>query len=468
MVASFKMRRAPAARRAQRQQRFGAALFSLVVTAASCGFPEYEFLPSGAAGGATQAGAAGLAGTAPSGGAGMPSVAAGAAGAPEGGVTGGGGEPAACGPSAPVRPDSCYDGELTGDETDVDCGGGECQPCFEGACVVDGDCASGGCVGLACSPRFRLEFQADDLLRSTAKLNFQVRFTYESGTSPVPLERLSVRYYFARNGVLEPITVGSSNATVTQSGNAFDLKPDTAWKLNKINRGPADAYDIYLEVRFTGPQSLVPGDSVHFAQEINPGNTTQAFDQDTHYSFGAVTFQEWKRITLYEDEELVWGYEPRGGERPSCLLRAVDLNGPAVTIDGQGWESAASATVTTEGSAFAQSAAIYPSVSGGLSTMLHSGYTLGDGQGVHVPLENGDYLLYAYGFSANSYGLSTLNVEDEAVDAFYMSWLYGVQSWGKLGPYPVTVADGVLDLVSAGGDLALSGVEIRTPADASY
>ncbi|MCA9514008.1 MAG: hypothetical protein KC635_03615, partial [Myxococcales bacterium] len=45
----------------------------------------------------------------------------------------------------------CYDGLLTGSETDVDCGGG-CTPCDVGdACVVDSDCASGRCDALVCA-----------------------------------------------------------------------------------------------------------------------------------------------------------------------------------------------------------------------------------------------------------------------------------------------------------------------------
>lgn len=41
---------------------------------------------------------------------------------------------------------TCTDGELNGAETDVDCGGGVCQACEEGAeCTMDADCESGTC-----------------------------------------------------------------------------------------------------------------------------------------------------------------------------------------------------------------------------------------------------------------------------------------------------------------------------------
>ena len=47
----------------------------------------------------------------------------------------------------------CQNGVRDGAETDVDCGGGTCPPCATGkACLVDADCASGGCdvVTMSC------------------------------------------------------------------------------------------------------------------------------------------------------------------------------------------------------------------------------------------------------------------------------------------------------------------------------
>ena len=46
-----------------------------------------------------------------------------------------------------VKPFSCSDGVLSGDETDVDCGG-SCEACGDGAsCLADSDCANGFCAG---------------------------------------------------------------------------------------------------------------------------------------------------------------------------------------------------------------------------------------------------------------------------------------------------------------------------------
>jgi cysteine-rich repeat protein len=51
----------------------------------------------------------------------------------------------------PPPPASCTDAILSGDETDVDCGG-SCEPCALGdACLVGTDCESGECTGNVCT-----------------------------------------------------------------------------------------------------------------------------------------------------------------------------------------------------------------------------------------------------------------------------------------------------------------------------
>jgi hypothetical protein len=52
-----------------------------------------------------------------------------------------------CGPAGPTCDDQVHNGA----ETDIDCGGPDCDPCAEGqACIADGDCAAGTCVRGTC------------------------------------------------------------------------------------------------------------------------------------------------------------------------------------------------------------------------------------------------------------------------------------------------------------------------------
>ena len=48
----------------------------------------------------------------------------------------------------------CWDEELNGNETDVDCGGGDCKKCEDGAYCRNGarDCISGFCDNGVCAP----------------------------------------------------------------------------------------------------------------------------------------------------------------------------------------------------------------------------------------------------------------------------------------------------------------------------
>ena len=50
-----------------------------------------------------------------------------------------------------VPPPTCNDLVQNGNETDIDCGGPDCDPCSTGStCAVDSDCESGVCVGGIC------------------------------------------------------------------------------------------------------------------------------------------------------------------------------------------------------------------------------------------------------------------------------------------------------------------------------
>ena len=59
------------------------------------------------------------------------------------------GDPCSASACAP----GCADGDVTFAETDLDCGGPDCEPCEAGlACAVDSDCLSGFCLAAVCMP----------------------------------------------------------------------------------------------------------------------------------------------------------------------------------------------------------------------------------------------------------------------------------------------------------------------------
>ena len=59
---------------------------------------------------------------------------------------------------------SCEDGKLSGQETDIDCGGSDCAACVTGsACANNSDCESGACVGSTCVGTFAIGFTVSGL-----------------------------------------------------------------------------------------------------------------------------------------------------------------------------------------------------------------------------------------------------------------------------------------------------------------
>ncbi len=446
-----------------------------LVVAVSCSFPEYDFVPDGAAGasgsaGTSGGGAGGSAGTSAGSGGTGGVAGTGQAGMPDAGAAGEAGAqgPNYCAPVVADYPNGCYDGITNGNETNVDCGGGECQPCFQGSCEVDADCALGGCPNFGCTRRFVLRYTSSEQLRLAQKLSFQTRLVYENGSSPIPLTELRIRYYFRRNGVVEPIYVYNGNATLTQSGNMYDIRADVRWNIGRIAVDGAADYDTYLEISFAGPQSLVQGDDVLLWQEIYPGTTARTFDQATHYSYKATSDEEWPKITVYQGDTLVWGYTPRGGGKVSCPYAAFDFNGTSQTVGDQTFVPDSQSGATSSGSAYSQSPVFYPTATGSLAQILATGYTLTAGQSVDVPLANGEYLAYVYAFSSTGGGIGTITVEDEPLADFVSGVIASGQSWSKLGPLPVSVVDGELNVACTTGNAGISAVELRTPADASY
>jgi hypothetical protein len=381
----------------------------------------------------------------------------------------GGLAPPSCGVRPAPRPDSCFDSVQGGSETDVDCGGQDCQPCFDGFCAVDADCLVAPCA-FGCTTPLRLEYQVGDPNRTIKSPRFQLRL-YNEGPESIPLSSVVLRYYFRRNGVSEPIHVRGGQAIVFQGSVPLDITPETTWTIARFNDDFADDFDAYLEIGF-GLYELVAGDRVELYQELWAGNDSGYFDQITHYSFDptAFPFQDWPKVTAYRDGALVWGFEPRRGGEESCFFRGVNLNGGALTVDGDAWEDSAVAQITASGSAFSeQPEDVFPPVQGALADALSTGYELPGTGNVSLPLENGSYLVYVYVVSRSGTDAGTLSIEGSAaLDEFQAGTIGTVRAWGKLGPYAVDVSDGALDVGCLSGTLRVTALELRTPSTAAY
>lgn len=463
--------------------------------AGSCGFPDYGFAPEPGPGGT--AGIGGTAGAgiggggtggsgAGTGGAGTGGAGTGGGGTAGGGSTGGGGTGGsgeagmgaaggmlpACQTVRVPLPESCYDRTKGEDETDIDCGGPVCQKCFARTCETDADCIT-ECENNTCRVEMKVDYQTMNSTEVTQFPEFRLRLSYQSGTGSRPANAFALRYYMMHGSITEPVFFRNVQALIRQGSQTHTLsESDVDWKLVRVVPEPGDDYDMYLELRLLRSDTLLAGDYFEiYGQFQPPSGSSGNFDQRLAYSWiqGASSFVETSTVTVHQGNDLVWGYEPRGGGQPSCFYRGINFNGGALTIDGEAWESSMDAGVQTSGTGIAsQSTPLFRAPDSSRSQMLRSSFQIGTDQEVNVPVENGTYYVWVEAWSgASGFESGRLVVEGTPYDTYKADTIDNQRTWATLGPYRVEISDGSLDLgVVDGGTLRLSGVQLRIPADA--
>jgi YD repeat-containing protein len=151
----------------------------------------------------------------------------------------------------------------------------------------------------------------------------------------------------------------------------------------------------------------------------------------------------------------------------STFYRAINLNGPALTIDGNAWEASTAANYTTNGTGQCNEwLTLSPSTDTNRATMLkwwvqHWAHAL-----TLQSVPNGTYDTYLY---------VTQDWDDPSPETFTVivegqsgsSWTPGAAgSWTKLGPFRRTITDGTLN-VTTGGTANLAGIEVWSVGSAA-
>jgi glucose/arabinose dehydrogenase len=152
----------------------------------------------------------------------------------------------------------------------------------------------------------------------------------------------------------------------------------------------------------------------------------------------------------------------------STFYRAININGPALTIDGNNWEasSTASGYSVTNGIAFSnQNVTLVPATDAARATMIRSSVWSSNVTVSLGSMPTGSYTVYLYVWEDNVSNTYTVRMEGQIVQANYVSG--GAGQWAKLGPFTVNVADGALTVNATGPAPNLSGLEIWTPGGAS-
>ncbi|GAB3638276.1 hypothetical protein GCM10027422_38660 [Hymenobacter arcticus] len=143
----------------------------------------------------------------------------------------------------------------------------------------------------------------------------------------------------------------------------------------------------------------------------------------------------------------------------TSFYRAINLNGSAATIDGNPWEGSSAPSYSVNGNSFSlQSQALSPGTDASRAAMLRS-CQYGNSLSFQLSaVPNGTYLVSAYVWEDNFSETYSLALNGQSVASNLKTGAAG--TWSKVGPYPVTVSNGTIQLTTSGGTVNLSGVEV--------
>jgi hypothetical protein len=155
--------------------------------------------------------------------------------------------------------------------------------------------------------------------------------------------------------------------------------------------------------------------------------------------------------------------KPAAPDRPSGVVRfyrAINLNGPAVTIDGQHWDAGTDAHWKVSGSRFEnQKVALKPAPDEATARMLRSSVW---GAGAEVTLKDvpkGTYVVYLHVWEDNDPEVFDVLLNGKKAVEKHNSGSAG--RWSRLGPWPVEAAGGGITLKNGSATAAnFSGVEV--------
>lgn len=156
------------------------------------------------------------------------------------------------------------------------------------------------------------------------------------------------------------------------------------------------------------------------------------------------------------DASLTATYRPAA----ATAYRRVNVGGEAVVIDGAPWTSGTAAGLTHNGRTFsAPGVTLTPTTTPERASMIRSSAYNSAGLRLSLPsVTNGSYDTYVTTWEDNASVTYDLGLEGAVVVRGARSGAAG--TWVRQGPFRVQVADGRLDLTTAGGALNISGIEL--------
>ncbi|SMB92714.1 hypothetical protein SAMN00120144_3658 [Hymenobacter roseosalivarius DSM 11622] len=144
------------------------------------------------------------------------------------------------------------------------------------------------------------------------------------------------------------------------------------------------------------------------------------------------------------------------------LYRAINMNGGAITLDGNKWEASnGAANLQISGTLFSnQNVKLRSNPDDIRAQMIRSSVGSRNVKVQLANVPNGVYSVYVYVWEDNKPERFSLALNNKTVLTNYNSGTAG--NWDKIGPLAVTVSDGMIQLTSTGGDANISGLEVWT------
>jgi hypothetical protein len=141
------------------------------------------------------------------------------------------------------------------------------------------------------------------------------------------------------------------------------------------------------------------------------------------------------------------------------FFRGVNLNGPAVTIDGHRWEPGSTEHLVSRDRAFeSQGVPLVPPTDGPRARMIRSSRWNNRVDMTLTDLPNDTYSVFVYVWEDNNSEVFSLALNGREVVHDLVSGEAG--QWRKLGPWRVVVRSGKIHLTTRGGAANISGVEL--------
>ncbi|MCB2378025.1 Ig-like domain-containing protein, partial [Hymenobacter sp. BT635] len=142
------------------------------------------------------------------------------------------------------------------------------------------------------------------------------------------------------------------------------------------------------------------------------------------------------------------------------FYRAININGGAMTLDGNSWQaSSGAANISVGGSTFAnQNVTLTPATDAARAQMIRSSVYGPNLSFQMTSVPSGSYEVFVYVWEDDKAEVFNVAVNGTTAVSNYNSGSAG--TWKKLGPYAANVTNGTISVTTSGGWANISGVEV--------